>query len=60
MRAALATREQIGQAMGILMERYQLDSDRAFAFLTRVSQAGNIKLRDVAAGVIADAAGKAR
>jgi hypothetical protein len=60
MRQAIGTREQIGQAIGILMERYQLDSDRAFAFLTRVSQAGNIKLRDVAAGVIADTAGKAR
>jgi len=32
LREAMATRETIGHAMGILMERYQLDSDRAFAF----------------------------
>jgi ANTAR domain/GAF domain len=51
---ALTTREQIGQAMGILMERYQLDPDRAFGFLVRVSQSSNVKLRDVAAGIIAD------
>lgn len=34
------------------MERYGLDSDRAFAFLVRVSQSGNVKLRDVADGII--------
>jgi hypothetical protein len=41
------------------MERYRLDADRAVAFLVRTSQAGNVKLRDVAAGIITDAAGKA-
>jgi GAF domain-containing protein len=46
--AALATRKVIGQALGILMERYQLDEDRAFRFLVRVSQASNVKLRDIA------------
>jgi hypothetical protein len=56
---ALSTRELIGQAIGIVMERYRLDADRAFAFLVRTSQAGNVKLRDVATGIIADAAGKA-
>jgi hypothetical protein len=56
---ALSTRELIGQAIGIVMERYRLDAERAFAFLARTSQAGNVKLRDVAAGIIADAAGKA-
>jgi hypothetical protein len=56
---ALSTRELIGQAIGIVMERYRLDADRAFAFLVRTSQAGNVKLRDVAAGIITDAAGKA-
>jgi len=49
---ALLTRQRIGQAIGIVMERYGLDSDRAFAFLVRVSQTGNIKLRDVAAAII--------
>jgi GAF domain-containing protein len=45
---ALNTRKVIGQALGILMERYQLNEDRAFAFLTRASSHANIKLRDVA------------
>jgi AmiR/NasT family two-component response regulator len=38
----------IEQAKGILMERYKITEDRAFAVLTRASQQRNIKLRDVA------------
>jgi AmiR/NasT family two-component response regulator len=49
---ALTTRNLIGQAVGIVMERYQLDSDRAFAFLVRLSQSANTKLRTVAAGLV--------
>lgn len=49
---ALFTRKVIGQAIGILMGRYELDEDRAFAFLTRISQNSNIKLRDVAARLV--------
>jgi GAF domain-containing protein len=45
---ALATRKAIGQAIGIVMERYQINEDKAFGFLTRVSQTSNIKLRAVA------------
>jgi GAF domain-containing protein len=45
---ALQSRKVIGQALGILMERYQMDEDRAFAFLARASSHGNTKLRDVA------------
>jgi GAF domain-containing protein len=45
---ALATRKTIGQAIGIVMERYQIDEQKAFAFLARVSQNGNVKLREVA------------
>jgi hypothetical protein len=56
---ALKTRNDIGQAVGLLMERYRLDPDRAFSFLVRTSQAGNIKLREVAAGIIEDAIRKA-
>ncbi len=44
----IASRTVIGQAIGILMERYDLDEDRAFGFLTRVSQTSNVKLRQVA------------
>jgi GAF domain-containing protein len=45
---ALGTRKVIGQALGILMERYTMDEDRAFAFLVRASTRGNTKLRHVA------------
>ncbi len=45
---AIHTRGTIGQAVGIVMERYQLNDERAFAFLTRLSQDHNIKLRRVA------------
>lgn len=52
---AVRSRQQIGQAVGVLMERYQLDEAAAFNFLVRVSNQNNLKLRDVAAGVVADA-----
>jgi GAF domain-containing protein len=45
---ALATRKLIGQAIGIVMERYQMNEDRAFAFLVRASSHSNVKLRDIA------------
>jgi len=44
----LETRRAIGQAIGILMERYDMNEDRAFAFLVRASSHANIKLRAVA------------
>jgi hypothetical protein len=47
--AGLETRDLIGQAKGILMERYKIDAVRAFALLVRASQHSNRKLRDVAA-----------
>jgi hypothetical protein len=45
---AIRSRTRIGQAVGIVMERYKLPEQQAFAFLTRLSQQGNIKLRRVA------------
>lgn len=48
LRQAISTRQQIGQAIGIVMERYGLSEDRAFAFLARLSQDRNIKLREIA------------
>ena len=50
---ALKSRKTIGQALGIVMERYSIDEDRAFQFLTRVSQDSNVKLRAVAADIVA-------
>jgi GAF domain-containing protein len=49
---ALLTRDRIGQAKGIIMERYQVDDMRAFNMLRTLSQESNIKLADVAAKVI--------
>ncbi len=49
---AIDARKLVGQAMGILMERHNLDADTAFAVLRRYSQDSNTKLRDVAQQVI--------
>jgi putative methionine-R-sulfoxide reductase with GAF domain len=49
---AVDARKLIGQAMGILMERFDLDSDQAFAVLKRYSQDHNLKLRVVAQHLI--------
>lgn len=46
--AALRTRELIGQAQGILIERERITGDQAFDVLRRASQHMNIKLREVA------------
>ena len=45
---AMGTRKVIGQAIGILMERYDIGEAGAFAFLSRASQTSNVKLRDIA------------
>jgi GAF domain-containing protein len=49
---ALDTRKLIGQAQGLLMERYHLDEARAFEVLRRYSQDHNVKLRRVAEHLI--------
>jgi GAF domain-containing protein len=49
---ALDSRTVIGQAQGMLMERYGIDAERAFAVLKRVSQDDNVRLVKVARGVV--------
>jgi ANTAR domain/GAF domain len=49
---ALRTRELIGQAQGILMERERITGDQAFDVLRRASQHMNVKLREVAETLI--------
>ena len=49
---AIDARKLIGQAQGILMERFDLDADRSFEFLRRQSQDHNVKLRYVAEWVV--------
>ena len=46
--AALASRDVIGQAKGILMERLRITPEDAFDTLRRSSQRLNVKLREVA------------
>jgi hypothetical protein len=50
--AALASRESIGQALGILMERERITANQAFYILRRASQHLNIKVREVAQSLI--------
>jgi GAF domain-containing protein len=45
---ALSNRDVIGQAKGILMERHGVTADAAFGVLSRVSQAENMKLAEIA------------
>lgn len=52
LQSALSTRDRIGQAKGIVMERYGVDDMRAFDMLRRLSQEGNTPLVDIAARVI--------
>ena len=49
---AVAARQLIGQAVGIVMERYDIDEARAFGFLARLSSHENLKLRLVAERLI--------
>ncbi len=48
LRQALESRDVIGQAKGILMERERVTADAAFDMLRRASQQVNRKLRDLA------------
>ena len=45
---AVESRTVIGQAEGILMERFNIPPDQAFAVLRRVSQEHNVKLNRIA------------
>ena len=53
--AALSSRSVIDQAMGVLMAQARINADEAFHVLRRRSQTANVKLRDVAATLIAEA-----
>jgi GAF domain-containing protein len=48
LRNALESRDVIGQAKGILMERFKLNADQAFQMLVAVSQHEHRKLREIA------------
>jgi hypothetical protein len=48
LKEAVKSRTRIGQAVGIVMERYKVPEHQAFAFLTRMSQTRNTKIRHIA------------
>ncbi|MCV7334750.1 MULTISPECIES: GAF and ANTAR domain-containing protein [Mycolicibacterium] len=50
--SALNSRDRIGQAKGIIMERYRVGDVQAFEMLRRLSQDSNTKLVDIAQQVI--------
>jgi GAF domain-containing protein len=49
---AIASRQEIGMAIGLTMARFRLDRDRAFQYLVRASSTSQIKLRDLAREVV--------
>jgi hypothetical protein len=48
LRRAVETRDTIGQAKGMLMERFNIDADGAFHLLARLSQDTNTRLEAIA------------
>ncbi len=52
LKSALNSRDLIGQAKGIIMERFDVDAVRAFEMLRELSQSSNVKLVEIAQQVI--------
>jgi hypothetical protein len=52
---ALASRDTIGQAKGIIMERYGVDAVQAFTLLRKLSQDSNVPLIQIATDLLAKA-----
>lgn len=52
LRTALADRQVIGEAMGILMERHRFSSPRAYETLAAMSQNLDVGMPDLAAYVV--------
>ena len=52
MRDALAGRDLIGQAKGVLMAKQQISADLAFDLMVRRSRDTNTRLREVAATIV--------
>ncbi|MBG6182515.1 transcriptional regulator with GAF, ATPase, and Fis domain [Arthrobacter sp. CAN_A214] len=51
--AALQSRDLIGQAKGILMERHKITADQASSILNHASSRSNVKLHDIAERLVA-------
>ena len=49
---ALARRQQIGVATGLLAQRFAISPEQAWSLLVRLSQNGHVKVRDIAQAMI--------
>jgi hypothetical protein len=49
---ALARRQQIGVATGLLAQRFAVSPEQAWSLLVRLSQNGHVKVRDIAQAMI--------
>ena len=49
---ALARRQQIGVATGLLAQRFAISPEQAWSLLVRLSQNGHVKVRDIAQALI--------
>jgi hypothetical protein len=52
LRDALARRQQIGVATGLLAQRFGISPDRAWSLMVRLSQNAHVKVREIALAVI--------
>lgn len=50
--SAIASRDLIGQAKGMLMERFAVDADRAFAMMVALSQESNVPVPTIASRIV--------
>lgn len=55
LRAALETRAEIDHALGILMSRHRIPASEAWTLISRQSQNQNVKVRELAGQIIAEA-----
>lgn len=60
LQTALDSRSTIGQAQGILMQKFDIDSEAAFEFLKRISQHENRKLATLAEAIVVQRDSNAR
>lgn len=58
LQGAIAHRELIGKAIGIVMERYALGAGRAFDYLVQVSSTSEMRVRDLAQEIVRQAEGR--
>jgi hypothetical protein len=52
LKEALARRQQIGVATGLIAQRFGMNPDRAWSLLVRLSQNAHVKVRDIAEALV--------